>query len=36
MPEIGGLIIEVKTDKMGILSVKSEWIPFYVPIKHDW
>jgi hypothetical protein len=35
-PNIGGVIVEVTTDETGIKSVKSEWIPFYVPIKNDY
>lgn len=35
-PNIGGVIVEVVTDSTGIKSVKSEWVPFYVPIKNDF
>jgi len=35
-PNVSGLICEVVTDKTGLKSVKSEWIPFYVPTKNDY
>ena len=35
-PDIGGVIVEVRTDEKGILSVKTEWVPYYVPIKNDF
>lgn len=35
-PNIGGLIVEVVADETGMKSIKSEWIPFYVPIKNDY
>jgi len=35
-PEIGGYIIEVAVDDLGIVSIKPEWIPFYVPKKNDF
>jgi len=35
-PNIGGLICEVVTDDTGLKSVKTEWIPFYVPVKNDY
>jgi predicted phosphodiesterase len=35
-PNIGGVILEVVTDESGIKSVKTEWIPFYVPKTNDF
>jgi DNA polymerase II small subunit/DNA polymerase delta subunit B len=35
-PNIGGVILEVVTDETGIKSVKTEWIPFYIPKKNDF
>lgn len=35
-PNIGGLIVEMRTDDSGLLGIKTEWIPFYVPIKNDY
>ena len=35
-PNMGGLIIEMVVDETGLKSVKSEWIPFYVPKKNDY
>ena len=35
-PEIGGYIIEVRVDDAGLVSVKPEWIPYYVPIKNNY
>lgn len=35
-PCIGGLIVEMRVDDKGILSVTTEWVPFYVPIPHDF
>lgn len=35
-PDMGGLIVEFRTDDKGLLGVKAEWIPFYVPIKNDF
>lgn len=35
-PEIGGWIVEITVDPKGLASIKSEWIPFYVPIKNDY
>ena len=36
MPEVGGLIVEVRTEKGGILGVKTEWIPYYTVVKNDF
>jgi DNA polymerase II small subunit/DNA polymerase delta subunit B len=35
-PNIGGVILEVVTDETGIKSIKTEWIPFYVPKVNDF
>jgi len=35
-PEIGFYILEIMTDKEGVVSVKPEWIPNYVPIPNDF
>jgi len=35
-PDMGGLICEVRTDSSGLLGIKTEWIPFYVPVKNDF
>lgn len=35
-PMIGGLIIELVTDEAGLVSIKTEWFPFYVPVEHDY
>jgi hypothetical protein len=35
-PNIGGIIIEIRVDSKGLLSVKTEWVPYYVPIKNDF
>ena len=40
-PEIGGHIIELKVNSTdrgepGIISIKREFIPFYVPVKNDY
>ena len=35
-PNIGGVILEVITNESGIKSVKTEWIPFYIPKKNDF
>jgi predicted phosphodiesterase len=35
-PNIGGLIVEYRADSTGLLGIKTEWIPFYVPLKNDY
>ena len=35
-PNIGGMIVEMVAEEGNIKSVKTEWIPFYVPIKDDY
>lgn len=39
-PEIGGYVLEIKVNdnfrKAGMVSVKTEFIPFYVPIEEDY
>jgi predicted phosphodiesterase len=35
-PNIGGILVEIRVDDSGILSVKTEWVPFYVPKKNDF
>lgn len=35
-PVIGGLIVEVRPDGVGIGTVKYEWVPTYVPIENDY
>jgi len=35
-PNVTGLIIEVLADSTGLLSVKQEWIHYYVPVKNDF
>lgn len=35
-PEVGGYIVEIVVGDNGLKSIKSEWIPFYIPIKNDF
>jgi predicted phosphodiesterase len=35
-PNIGGVLVEMHVDDSGLLSVKTEWIPYYVPVKNDY
>lgn len=35
-PNIGGLIIDIRVNKSGLLGITTEWIPFYVPIEKDF
>lgn len=35
-PNIGGLIVEIRVDKSGLLATSTEWIPFYQPIEDDF
>ena len=35
-PNIGGMIVEIVAENGDLKSVKTEWIPFYVPIKDDY
>ena len=35
-PVIGGYLIEMHADKHGINRFKSEFLPFYVPLKNDY
>lgn len=35
-PNIGGLIVEMRVDETGFLGIKTEWVPYYVPVKNDY
>lgn len=35
-PNIGGLVVEMRVDDNGLLGFKTEWIPYYAPIKDDY
>ena len=35
-PVLGGYLIEMEVDKSGITRFKSEFLPFYKPIQHDY
>lgn len=36
MPNLGGIIVEVRVNADGILEVQTKWIPYYVPVKNDY
>ena len=35
-PNIGGMIVEMVVENGDLKSIKTEWIPFYIPIKNDY
>lgn len=35
-PEIGFLILEITPSVKGIFKYKTDWYPFYIPIKNDY
>ena len=35
-PNIGGVLVEMNVNELGLLSVKTEWVPYYVSIKDDY
>lgn len=35
-PFLAGLFVDVTYDKTGLLSFKTEWFPFYIPVENDY
>lgn len=35
-PDMGGAIVEIRVDDSGLLSVETEWVRYYRPIKNDY